>query len=76
MNFGQKMKLNQGDIKNKVKDNRHSVERQIKCKHTDKHAFSTNTGNFCDKHVKALKPAIVLYKTTLHIRDTWTNQTA
>jgi hypothetical protein len=59
-NLGKKIKLKQGDKKNKMKENSHSVERQI------------TEGYFCDKHVKALTLAIVLYKTTLHVRATWT----
>jgi hypothetical protein len=35
------------------------MERQTKCKHTDKNAFSTIGGNFCDVHGKGEKSAIL-----------------
>jgi hypothetical protein len=56
-NFGQKMKLQQGDIKAKVRGHLTATvwKDETKCKHTAKHGLPTTEGIFCDKHGRAVK---------------------
>lgn len=55
-NFGQKIKLQQGDIKTKVRGHlTATVWKGKKFKQTVKHALPTTESKFCDKHKKAVK---------------------
>ena len=57
--FGQKIKLQQGDIKTKVRGHLTAIvwkdKKKKKCKHTVEHALPTTEGKFCDEQRKDVK---------------------